>query len=150
MEVDLTFDVPISKNGLQLRTKMQVQAGAADVQGFDAHSVTREHQPLPGMTPNRNCKHAAQTSKAFNIPLEKSPQHKLGIAIRAEMIPGLLQLLSKLAMVVDLAVENDNGVAVRAFKGLVPRYEVDDSQPNCAKRNVLGFVGSLLIGAPVN
>src|SRR5438552_143207 len=112
MEVDLAFDVRIRKNGLQLRTKMQVQAGAADVQGFDAHSVTREHQPLPGLTPNRNCKHAAQTGKASNIPLEESAQHKLGIATRAETIPGLLQLLSKLAVVVDLLVEHDNGVTL--------------------------------------
>src|SRR6267378_1335820 len=140
MEIELAFDVLVRKNGLQLRTKVQVHAGAADVQGFDTHSVTREDQPLPGLTPNRNCKHATQTGKASNIPLEKSAQHKLGIAIRAEMIPGLLQLLSKLAVVVDLAVENDNGVTVLAFKGLVPGCKVDDSQPNCAKRNVLGFV----------
>src|SRR5882762_1010632 len=150
MEVELAFDVPVRKNGLQLRTKMKVHAGAANVHGFDAHSVTREHQPLPGLTPNRNCKHAAQTGKASNIPLEKGAQHKLGIAIRAEMIPGPLQLLSKLDVVVDLAVEKDNGVTVRAFKGLVPGCKVDDSQPNRAERNVLRFVGSLLIGTAVN
>src|SRR5262245_56365229 len=48
-------------------------------------------------------------------------------------------------MVVDFAIEDDDGIAVLADHRLVARKEIDDPQADGAKRNVCCFVDSLRV-----
>ncbi len=53
----------------------------------------------------------------------------LGVAIGREAVPGALQLPLQLAVVVDLAVLDDDDAAVLVGDRLVPVREVDDRKP---------------------
>ncbi len=53
----------------------------------------------------------------------------LGIAMRGEGVSAAAQLLAQLAVVVDLAIEDNCDGAVLVVNGLVAGLQVDDSQP---------------------
>ncbi len=57
------------------------------------------------------------------------------------------QFFAKLGVVVDLAVENDDGVAIVAAHRLLAAAQIDDLQPDSAKRNRGRFPNALLIGS---
>ena len=60
------------------------------------------------------------------------------------------EFLPQFTVIVDLTVENENGLAVVAEEGLRAGFEIDNLEPHRAERHVGGFIGSLLIGAPMN
>src|SRR5579871_1152067 len=53
-------------------------------------------------------------------------------------------------MVIDLAVEDDHGVAAIVDHELIPAFEVDNLQPCGAQRHRSGFKYALLIGSAVH
>ena len=59
----------------------------------------------------------------------------------------LFQFRAQFHMVVDFAVEDDHGVAVRRYDRLVARVEIDDLQPRGAERYQVGLEDALLVGA---
>ena len=60
-------------------------------------------------------------------------------------MPGFLQFGTKFEVVVDLAVEDDDGVAVVGANGLVAGFQVEDLQAGCAQRAGSRFVDALLV-----
>ena len=53
-------------------------------------------------------------------------------------------------MVVDLAIKNDNGVAILGYDGLIPAVNVDNLQARRAERDGLGLKDSLLVRTAVD
>ena len=53
-------------------------------------------------------------------------------------------------MVVDLAVENDNRIAILRAHGLIAAAQVNNLEPHRAHGNIGAFMRALLIGAPVD
>src|SRR5580692_6000182 len=61
-----------------------------------------------------------------------------------------LQLDSQLRMVVDLAVERDDDVAILGNNRLIAPAEVDDFEASRAQRGRLRFENALLVGSAMN
>ena len=97
---------------LQLRAEVQLIATARDVQRLDANSVARQHQAPAEFVQMRDREHAAQLLETGGVPLQESMQNGLGIAVGVERVPGFLQFGTKFQVVVNLAVEDDDGVPV--------------------------------------
>ena len=100
----------------------------AVVERLDPEAVAREHEPPPARVPDRDGEHAAQAlGEAVAVLLVEMEQH-FGVAVRAEVMPGALELAAQLAVVVDLAVLDDVQGAVLVRDRLVARLEVDDRE----------------------
>ncbi len=94
--------------------------------------------------PDGDGEHAAQLLKAAGVPLQKRVQNGFGVAVRVEAVAQLLQLGPDFQVVVDFAVEDDDGVAVvasgwagrrraksRIFRRVAPSEQVADSYAPC-------------------
>jgi hypothetical protein len=55
------------------------------------------------------------------------------------------QFFPKLGVVIDFAVEGEDGITVFARHGLIAALQIDDSQTDCADRDRLRLVEALLI-----
>src|SRR5271156_2932052 len=64
-------------------------------------------------------------------------------------MPAALQVLAQLLVIVDLAVEYDDHVAVFGHDRLVPAIQVQNFQARCTQRNSFRFEHSLLIRSAV-
>lgn len=65
-------------------------------------------------------------------------------------MPERLELPAQLGMIVDFAVEDQDGVAVVAAHRLVAVAQVNDLQAHGTKRDVLGLMSSLLVRAAMD
>jgi len=59
-----------------------------------------------------------------------------GVAMRVKVMAKRLQLPPQLRMIVDFAIEDNDGVLVIAEDGLIAAFEIDDFQPYGAQRDV--------------
>ena len=79
------------------------------------------------------------------------PVHEhLGVATRAERVAGALELVHELAVVVDLAVLDDDDRAVLVRDRLVAAGQVDDREPARGDADALVRVHALRVGAAMD
>ena len=71
------------------------------------------------------------------------------IAVGVELVPQLLQLLAQLAIVVDLAVENDPGGTVLIANWLVPAFQINDRKPAHGQAHAVAQIKAVVIGPAV-
>ncbi len=102
----------MNQDGLQFRAEVQVVAAARDVQRFDPHAIASQHQAAVGLTPQRHREHPAQPRETLRVPLQERIQNRFGVAAGAEAISALFQFPAQFQVIVDLAVEDDDGVAI--------------------------------------
>ncbi len=62
----------------------------------------------------------------------------------------LLQFPAQFQVIVDLAVKDDDGIAIRGYDGLIAAVDVDDLQARRAQRDGLGLKDALLIRAAMS
>src|SRR5262249_25880879 len=82
-------------------------------------------------------------------PLAKRMQHHFGVAARSKSTPAGDELQAKLGVIVDLAVKDENQVAVLTDHRLVAVEQIDDLQAHRSQRDILRFVHTVLIGPSV-
>src|SRR5713101_843863 len=138
------------KDGLQLRTKNQFIAAPVDIQGLDAHAVARQDEPLLSRRPQRYGKHAVESLEAASAPSQEGLQHYFCVTAGSEDVAGVFQFVSQFTVIVDLAVENDDRLAVFAEQRLLAGLQIDDLQAHRSQGNVRGFVCALLVRTPMN
>ncbi len=142
-------NVAVLQNRLEFAPKVQIVAAAVVIQRLDPHPVARQHQPLPGLRPQRHPEHSSHPLEACRVPLHKCPQHRLGVTLRSEPVPQPLQLTPDLPVVVYFAVEHNHSAAVIAYDWLIATGQVDDLQPHRAQRDFAALVYPLLVRPPV-
>src|SRR5262249_34072429 len=84
-----------------------------------AESVAGQEQSTRVVIPDGEGKHAVQVSDASLAPLEVGREQHLGIARRAKCVAAGFELFAQLPVVVDFAVEDQGGAAVRVHERLV-------------------------------
>ena len=97
------------------------------------------------LAPQRHREHPAQPRETFRVPLEERIQNRFGVAVGAEAISALFQFPAQFQVIVDLAVEDDDGVAVFGHDGLIAALDVDNLQPRRAQRDGVGLKDALLV-----
>src|SRR5260370_26908525 len=121
-----------------------------EIYRLDSEAVARENQSPCILRPNRERKHAAQTREAIFVPSQKSPQNYLGVAAGFEFFSVRFQFRAQFAVVVNLAVEDQDGVSVLADHGLVARVKVDDFEAHGPQRDNRRFIRALLVRTSMN
>ncbi len=102
------------------------------------------------LAPQRHREHPAQPREAVRVPLEERVQNRFGVAVGAEAMSALFQFAAQFQVIVDLAVEDDDGVAILGQDGLIAALHVDDLQPRRAQRDSLGLKDALLVRAAMD
>ncbi len=146
---DVTVEFGVQQDGLHLGAEVEVATAMRDVERLDAHAVADEHQAALRLGPEGGGEHAAQARERVGVPFEEGSQDGFGIAGRVETVAALDQLAAKLGVVVDLAVEDQDGVAVIAAHGLLAVLQVDDFEANSAEGHIRGFPDVLFVGTAV-
>ena len=124
--------------------------GGRVVQRLDAERVARQQQGLFGCIPQGKGVHAAQVlqhGRAFGLV---QVQQDFGVGFGAEDVALRFELAAQFAVVVDLAVEGDDELAVGAVHRLRAALgEVDDGQAAVAQgdSSVIGEPFALAVGA---
>jgi len=65
-------------------------------------------------------------------------------------MPRLCQFLAQVSVVIELAIENYDRVAVIGGHRLVATFEIDDAQPDGSQRHFRGFPDALLVWPAMN
>ncbi len=68
----------------------------------------------------------------------------------AEAIAKLLQFTAQFEMIIDFAVEDDDGVAIVRYYRLISAFDIDNLEARRAQRNGFGFKNSLLVRTAVD
>ena len=122
--------------GLQLRTEQQGAVGQHGVvQRLHAEPVAREKQRLLGAVPERKGEHAAESIDAALPPALPGVHDDFGVAACLEDVPERLQLGDQRLIVVDLAIEDDDDIAILVVDRLLAGREIDDRETSVAERH---------------
>ena len=100
-----------------------------------AQPVARQEQFPPRAVPQREGEHAVELGQAVRPPLLPGMDDRLGVAMRAEHVPGGFQPRAQGLEIVDHAVEDDRNGAVLVVHRLLPGAWIDDRQPAVAERH---------------
>ncbi len=76
--------------------------------------------------------HSPQLRERVDVPFEKGAQNRFRVATGIEHVAALLQLAAQFGVVVNFAVEDEDGVAVVAEHGLAAVIEIDDLEAHGA------------------
>jgi hypothetical protein len=120
---------------LELRAEHQRLGGEGPVQRLLAQPVARQQQPatlrVPECQPGHGVDPRQQRVPFFFVEVH---QH-LGVGLRREAMPLADQFVAQLAVVVDLAVEDDDHRAVLVGYRLPTRRQIDDREPPDPQRH---------------
>ena len=132
-EIEGAWDLGVAEERFQLRAEVDIGAAPMEVKRLDPQTVPRQHETPARLRPEPDGKHAPQTREALDIPLLERVQNDFGVAMSPEPMPQGFQLSPQLGVIVDLTVEDNNGIAVLAAQRLVAATQVDDLEANRAQ-----------------
>ena len=151
--LDFAFDRGVGQDGFELRAEDDRFVGKLGViKGLDPESIPRQKDVAAHVVPDTEGEHAVQVQRQVAPPLLVAVHEHLGVrVVGEEAVARTLELGAKLAMVVDLAIEHDDGAAFGVGHGLRAAGVVEDRQPPVAKRHrALGAaVEALAVGSAV-
>ena len=111
-QAEAALNFGMDEDGLQLGAEVEVVAAMCDVERLDADAVPGQNQPPVGVGPDGDGEHAAQPLEARGVPFQECVENGFSVAMGMKAMSGFFELGADLKMVVDLAVEDDGGVAV--------------------------------------
>ena len=129
-------DPRVLKQRLDLRPEYQRLAVAPVIKGFLARAVARQKQSLGLVIPQGDGEHAVQFAQAVRALLLVQVDDGFAVGMRLEMVTAFQQPLAQLAVVIDLAVENQGDVAGFVGERLVAGFEINNAQPPDGQRDV--------------
>ena len=177
LPVQLAMVRGMLENALDLGGEDELAVDNGVVEGLDAEEVARAEQLVLGAIPNGEGEHAAQLVEHVLAPCKVRHKQNLGVGVLLERPTFGFELRAQIAIVVNLAVENDDevalrvhfgrrtaGVAVRiarrgcdlrvvlaggANHGLASAFKVDQGQATVAQGDAVVDVLTLAVGAAV-
>ncbi len=105
---------------LDFGTEQQGPATEGQVYRLDAVAVAGEEKLAAPAVPDRQGEHAVEAGQRLLTPFGICGSDHLGVGLRAEAVPGPLELGAQLAEVVDLAVVGDDEAVFAGGHRLAP------------------------------
>src|SRR6266550_1095378 len=138
------------QDGLDLRREQPAVLGAMHEEGLHPEPVPRpkEHATAPVVNDERP--HAVQPGEAFRAPMAVGGEQDLSVAGRAEAVAGGAELVAQLDIVVDLAVEDDDKLAIlRGHRLMAGGTQVEDGETAKPEAHLVIEVQARVIRASV-
>ena len=128
-EVEAPVDPGVLDQGPELRREDELVGQHRVVEGLDPQAVARQDERARGLVPGGEGEHALEVRDGLDATVLEAVDDDLGVRARREGVPAGGEDPGELAVVVDLAVEDDPDPAVLARHRLVAGREVDDLEP---------------------
>ena len=77
-------------------------------------------------------------------------EHRFCIAMSVKGVAARFESFADFQVVIDFAVENNDGVTISGVNRLIPPGQINDLQTGGTQIALAGFVNALLIGAAMN
>ena len=145
--VDVGGDLRVAHERAHLRGEREGAVAMRVEQRLLAEAVARDQQAPAAAVPEREGEHAVQVLHAVDPVLLVEVHDHLRVALGREAVAGPLEPVAQLAVVVDLAVEDDHDRAVLVGDRLVAGREVDHAQALDAEPGAVGREDAPLVGA---
>src|SRR5262249_2234622 len=116
------------QESLDLRAEDQPSPIPSIEQRLDSESIPGEKQALRPLVPEGKGEHPIERTNTGLASIFIEMDDRLGVALRRKSVSSRLELGSKLAVVVDLAIENYPDRVVLIRERLGTRYQVDDTE----------------------
>src|SRR4051812_27641716 len=126
----------MGEDALQFRSEENFAVLQRVVQRLDAHPIARKKQLAFGVDPYADAEHTAKPGERILAPAKESFQYDFCVAMTLKYESFGLQFRAKLLVVVDLAVEDDDHVAVGTEHRLIAMSDVANAQANRPERHV--------------
>ncbi len=140
---------PAGQERADLGSERDATAVARDEQRLDPEPVAGEHERTAPRKPQREREHAVETREGVEPAVVEQPEGDLDVAAGAEAVAAR-ELAPELAVVVDLAVEHDDGTVVLEPDRLRAGLEVDDREAAETERDVGVLVRPVVVGTAVD
>src|SRR5690348_4441492 len=128
IDVDPPLYRRVLENRLDLGAKKNVAAQPVEKERLDADAITCQHETFSRVRPKAQREHSTKPPETIRVPLAKRMQHHFGVAARSKSTPAGDELRAKLGVIVDLAVKDENQVAVLTDHRLIAVEQIDDLQ----------------------
>ena len=120
-------------------------------EGLHTEAVPRSEQHAAAPVVDHEGPHAVEPAQAFRAPLSVGREQDFGVAGGAEAVAGGPQLLPQLDVVVDLAVEDDDKLAIlRAHRLMTGGAQVQDGESAKPEPHLLMEIQARIVGAAVS
>jgi len=137
LRVDPPWPTGKFKQDLQLGGEREPPVDFHIVERLDAEEITGEQEAALLRVQNGKREHAHQSGQGRSAPPGTGSQQHLRVRAGVERVPESFELLAKLEVVVDLAVEDDVVAPVRAGHRLSAGLrQVDDGEPPVRQRRL--------------
>ena len=134
--IDLAVPRRAPGERLDLATEVQGPIEHRIEERLLAQAIARQQQLAPALIVDGEREHPLQAPDGVGSPLFVGVNDRLGVRGGPEAMAARLELLPELAVVVDLAVEDDPDAAVLVLHRLMAAGAVDDGQPAVTERRV--------------
>src|SRR5207244_5585600 len=111
-----------------------------EIEGFDAEAVAAGDEQVPGSVIEQERELASQLVEAAEAELPVKMDDDLGVTLRFEMVAFRLERASDPFEIVNLAIANEDDIAVFALNRLGAGRQVDDRQSGVRERYSSGRV----------
>jgi len=145
--VERSGDQRVAEQRLRLGREQEQPVAVPVVERLLAQPIAGEEEPARGVVPDGEGEHADEPLDACLAVDSVGVQDHLGVASRLKPAARGHELGAQLAIVVDLAVEDDPVAAGGVAHGLAPGHEIDDRQPRHPEPDVAGGVDARVVGA---
>ena len=140
--IELPRAARVHEQALKLGTEQQPAAGLSIVQRLYAQAISRQENAFFAKVGNGEGKHAVEMLEHVDAHLVVEMDEHFRIAIGAEAMPFGLQLTPQLSVIIDFAIEGDDGRAIGAHHGLIAIFEINDLQSPHAHSKAADAVGA--------
>src|SRR2546425_9607313 len=143
--IDFATDAGMFQQGSELGTENQLSVELRVQKRLFSHAIARQEKRFGAFIPNRKRKHPAQVLWTIGAPLVVGVNDSFRIAVGIELVAELFELLAQLAIVVDLAVENNPGGAVLIMNRLLSVREIDDREPPHRQSHPIAEIETVIV-----
>src|SRR5688572_23530266 len=148
--VDGARHVPELQDWLQLGGKHELIPAVRVIQRLDAEAVASEEELLPPLVPDGERKHPAQPIDTACAEVFVEVDDRFGVTAGLKRVAAALEIAAQLAVVVDLAVEDNPDRPVFVRDRLMTAFEVDDAQAAHAERHAIAEIDPFVVRTAVH
>src|ERR1700687_3833605 len=149
LRLDIAADTWMQEQGGEFRAKDKFTIELCVKKWLLPDAIAGDKQLLRPLVPDCESKHAAQVLRAIGPVTIVSVNDCFSIAIGVENVAELFQPFAQLAVVVNLAVENNPGSAVLIMDWLLSALQIDNREPPHAQGHRALEIETVVVGPPV-
>src|SRR5437762_3196671 len=146
LRLDVAADIVVNQQRAEFGPKDELAIHLRVQQRLFADAIAGVEQLLRALVPDRKHEHATQMFWTITTVAVPRVHYRFCIAVGVENVAELFQFLAQLAIVVDLAVEDDPRGVILIVDWLLAALQIDDREAAHAQAHWTIEIESALIG----